>query len=227
MPSSAAESLTAALGEVADLMAADPTPPGAIPVDPARSRAIARGCIVLLAGHLERYVYACNEELVQHINASAVPGDSLPLPVRLRHTHRIIEDIGQTQWDKRKGGLEELVASDAWLWSIAATGAMEPARILEWMKSPKPKALQTYFQMWGIPDIYVSITRQPHTRADLWLRLASLVDKRNLIAHGDLSVDATPNDIRQFRDAVRAFCLRSDGVIARHVSRTMAIASPW
>jgi hypothetical protein len=95
------------------------------------------------------------------------------------------------------------------------------------MKSPKPKSLMNYFAMWGIPDIFKAITRRPHTQTDLRLRLASLVDKRNQIAHGDHSVDATPAEIRQYRGAVRDFCARADSAIARHAARSVGGGKPW
>lgn len=227
MASQAALALETALSEVEELLSADPTPRGGVSPHPELSRVLSRAAVVLLAGHLERYVRDCNEELVEWVEASKVEGNRVPVALRLRHTQRAVEELARTQWDNRSTRLATFVQSDAWLWSQGATGTLEPSRLLEWMRSPKPKSLKAYFAMWGIPDIFTAITRRPNTRADLHLRLASLVDKRNLIAHGDHSVDATPGDIRAYSAAVRVFCARTDATIARHAARSVGANKPW
>lgn len=106
-------------------------------------------------------------------------------------------------------------------------GALEPDRLLMWMKSPNPKALVRYFRYWGIEDIFGRITRATHTRDYLWLRIKELVDKRNSIAHGDLATSATAADVRAYVKAVQTFAERSDAALAHQLSRLCAIDRPW
>jgi hypothetical protein len=81
--------------------------------------------------------------------------------------------------------------------------------------------------MWGITDIFSEITRKPTTRGRLWLRISDLVDKRNNIAHGDFTAEATYLDIVQYREAVRTFCARSDGRMAQQIAMILECGRPW
>ena len=51
--------------------------------------------------------------------------------------------------------------------------------------------------MWGIEDIFKAITRTPVHRRRLRMRIEELVEKRNNIAPGDLTVEAQYLDVVQ------------------------------
>lgn len=228
MPSKALAALKAALIEVDDLERGNPSKLGLKPVDPRLTRAIGRASIVLLSSHFERYIRAVNEEVTEHINAAAVSMASIPELIKLLHARPAIEELSACAWENRGGKLKEFQVSDGWLWlSSPASGRLEHSRILLWMKSPKPDNLVRFYRYWQIDDIFRAITSKDHTMRDFRLRLGELVNKRNNIAHGDPSVEATQQDIRLLRGSVWSFCERADRKLAQQVRITYLISPPW
>ena len=227
MPSEALTSLLDGLDEVRDLQRANPTPLGGMPSRPKVVRAINRSSVVLLTSHLERYLRALNEETVERINSLDVAGAQLPQAIRLHHSRAIIDRMLETQWDNRSAQLEEFALSDSWLWSDAPKGLLAAERLLKWMKSPSPKRILQLYRMWDVEDVFSRVTRKKHTRDRLWLRLDELVTKRNNIAHGDVTTEATSQDVASYMAVVREFCARGDRVMSRTVARHFGTALPW
>ena len=104
---------------------------------------------------------------------------------------------------------------------------LDHERLLTWMKAPTPKNLVRYYRYWGIGDIFDDITRTSHTRTELWLRLDELVRKRNNIAHGDATTEATPTDLRSYTRSALRFCERADRQMARALRRLVPATPPW
>jgi hypothetical protein len=228
MPSKALESLKEGLLEIGDLERGNPSKFGKQPVDPQLTRAIGRASIVLLVSHFERYLHAVNEEVAGHINALGVTGDRIPKDLRLLHTRPAIDALGPMQWDNRANKLQELVYTDGWLWSeLAIVGKLQHDRLMSWMKSPKPESVMRFYRYWQIPDIFKAITKRDHTKNDLRLRLQELTNKRNNIAHGDFTTEATQQDLRFYKIAVMDFCERADRKLAQQVKRLLNIPAPW
>jgi hypothetical protein len=228
MASNALAGLLAGLAEIRALQRANPSPQqGSGLKRPEVVRAIGRSEIVLLSSHFERFLYALNEEAVDSVCRSTVTSDSLPELLRLEHSRYAIDSIFATAWEKRGAVLSRYSADEADLWTPGApVRILDPSRILTWMKSPEPKNLIRYFRIWGIKDIFAEITRKPVTSAALRLRLGELVNKRNNIAHGDFSAEATYLDIVQYVSAVKIFCSRSDARLAKQLGVIMG-NKPW
>jgi hypothetical protein len=227
MPSAALGAFQQAVHEINDLERADPTPIGGTPVDSAIARVVGRATIVLLSSHFERYVYAVNEEATRHLATSVTDGTQLPEAMRLLHARPALDSLFETSWDRRGSQLEEFLSTDGWLWmSISPTG-LDHERLLTWMRTPTPKNLVRYYRYWGITDIFGAITRTVHTRTELWLKLDELVRKRNNIAHGDATTEATPTDLRSYTRAALRFCERADRQMARALTHLGAATPPW
>ena len=95
------------------------------------------------------------------------------------------------------------------------------------MRSPLPKRIKLFFELWGVTDVFSRVTRQAHTRQRMWLRLQELVEKRNDIAHGEASTEATYQDISSYITTVHTFCKRADGVLGRILSQRIGTGRPW
>lgn len=226
MPSVAYGDLENALGEVVDLQRGNPTPTGSSLHDPALTRVIGRASVVLLSSHFERYLYAVNDEAAHEIGESGVASERLPETLRLLHSASAIDALSITQWSNRATQLAAFVEGESWLWRQGATGVLDASRLLAWMRAPHPDDVVRYYRYWGIHDIFRAITRTPHTLRDLRLRLGELVSKRNGIAHGDFAVEATQEDVRLYRAAVRTFGTRADRALAQSLARLTGTV-PW
>ena len=227
MASQAAAALSAGIAEVAELLRADPAPAGGISPAPDLSKALARASVVLIVSHLERFIHASNEAAALRINATATTGDRLPHLLRLRHSRLAIDEVFHTQWLKRGTGLAKLVSDNSWLWTDGTAGTLDHDRVLDWMKTPSPRSLVKYYRVWGVDNVFDAITRAPHVRGDLLLRLTEVVDKRNAIAHGDASVNPTTADVRAYLRAVATFVARTDRLLARRLATITGNARPW
>jgi hypothetical protein len=227
MPSEALKLLFAGIEEVRDLQTANPTPPGGLPDRPRVVRAINRASVVLLCSHLERYLRNVNEEAVRSINAATILGAALPESLRLQHSKIAIDELGDAQWDKRAAMLAHLVQKDGWLWAALPKADLDHDRLLRWLKSPSPDRSKRLFRLWNISDIFAVITRQPHTRQRMWLKLKELVEKRNDIAHGNSGAEATYQDVATYLAVVRTFCERADRALSRTLAEFLGGVRPW
>jgi len=222
----ALQEYTQGVKEVKHLLRVLPRKVHGISTDPDVDRAVVRACIVLLTSHLEGYLKSVNEEAVAYINGLAVTGDRLPRSLRLKHSSDVIDVLAGTQWDRRADGLTAFIAGDAPLWNNG-TVRLEAGRLMVGFKTPKPKAIVTYFERWGTDDIFSAITRSPARRSHYWLRIQSLADKRNNIAHGDASETATPKDVRQYHDAVGSLVARLDNKLSLIIANCFGCTKPW
>jgi RiboL-PSP-HEPN len=213
--------------EVDELQQADPTPVGAAPLSPEITRVIGRASVVLLSSHFERYVYAINEEATQIVNDEGVAGDLLPETIRLLHSAEPLDVLLGTSWERRSEQLAAFIETEAWLWKSGSTGALDHNRLIVWMKAPSPKYLVRYFRCWGIDNVFLAITRTPHTRSELQLRIEELVQKRNNIAHGDLSIEATHTDVALYREVTTTFSERADRILGKTVGKLIGRRSAW
>ncbi len=228
MPSNALENLEIGLAEIQALQRANPSPQqGSGLKRPEVVRAMGRSEIVLLSSHFERYIRALNEEAVDSVCNSSMTAADLSERLKLQHARHAIDKIYEITWERRADALTDYSARESWLWEAAAPISMlDSSRLLTWMKAPTAKNVIRAFGLWGIPDIFRAITRKPIHYGRLRLRIDELVEKRNNIAHGDFTVEATYLDVVQYTSAVRRFCTSADLRLASQLSRTLH-TRPW
>lgn len=228
MPSDSLAAFASGIVEVRDLERGDPTSRGDAPTDPQLARVVGRASVVLLSSHFERYIYSVNEEAAAVLNSTPDTPAQLPELFRLLHSRSAIDGLVETGWEHRGSGLRNLIVTDAWLWTDELPGGVvDHRRLLDWMKAPTPQNLVRYYRCWGVADIFASITRTAHTRTDLRLKLEELVRKRNNIAHGDPTTEATRLDMRGYESAALRFCERADRRLAGVLGHILEASSPW
>ena len=225
--SKALNALLNALQEVDHLESINPTPTGAAPQKSEVTRVIGRAGVVLISSHLERYVRAVNEEVINAMNVNEVSAARIPVELRLLHADASIDSLAKTQWNKREVSLQSFLDSDGWLWSDGKGHRMQHDRLLRWLKSPDSDRLVRYYKYWTINDIFTSITKKRSTRDELRANIDALVTKRNNIAHGDNGENATQSDVRAYKKAVITFAKRSDKLLAKTIARHFGLKSIW
>ena len=226
MPSQALHDLGVGASEVRDILRADPTPPGGLPLDPGITRALTRAALVMLCGHFERYIRGSVGEAIGIMNQATVDRDSLPPRFKLQHSREPVESLWQTSWERREEALCQFFESEGWLWARLPQGTLDEKRLLGFLKAPVPKRVARLYGMWGVNDIFRRITRAEHTRTRFRWRLKELVEKRNNIAHGEFTIETTRGDVDEYLDVVVEFCRRADGVLAK-VLRRWGVPCGW
>lgn len=193
------------------------------------AKAHGRACVVLLSSHLDRYIYAVNEEAVDWLNGQSCSLDAFPEEFLLQHSRRPVDSLAELSWERRGASLSSFIASHGPVWSPGGcSGSLDANELVTWLKSPKPESLVRFYRLYGIENIFYSVTRKPSTRGVLYLGIRELVEKRNNIAHGDFQTQATPMDVTRYLTAVRRFGESADKVFARGVRKmAKATAAPW
>lgn len=193
------------------------------------ARAHGRACTVLLCSHFERYIYAVNGEAIDWINGEQPSLSLIPMTLLLQHSRAPIEDIARTDWTRRELKLKDFMSSDGALWSTSSTSVfLDHSQLLTWLKTPKPTDLIRFYRQYEIQDIFKVITRSPRIGAQLKLDLTELSEKRNNIAHGDLSSEALQTDVTRYLTAVAKFSSSADWAFARQLRRiTKSSRLPW
>ncbi len=229
MVSRALQSLYDGIDEIDALQRANPTPAeGGGLTRPEITRAMGRAEVVLLSSHLEQFIYGLTEDSVAFVVDEAVVAENIPLAVRLQNVRVPLDQLLETQWDNRADQLLAYTDQHAPLWAVGTpVQHLDADRILMWMKSPNPRSLTKAFKMWGIADIFSAITTKAKHRNRLRWRIDELVTKRNNIAHGDFTVEATHLDVGSYRRAVREFCERADKQMSRRLAALAGTERPW
>lgn len=230
MTSQALADLLAGVEEVRALRAHYPVPRRLPTGDKAvAARAHGRSCVVLLSSHLDRYVYAVNEEAIQWLNARTCTLGRFPEEFLLQHSRGAVDALAERVWERRADPLREFVKQQAPIWTGSGqTGLLAHEELVTWLKSPKPESLVRFYRLYGIENIFTAVTRSASTRAALYLGIRELVEKRNNIAHGDFQTQALPMDVTRYLSAVSKFAKSADLVFARTLSKLARSSQrPW
>ena len=225
MPSEAYRELIEALEEVDDLESVGRRSQRRLTTG--QARAVGRSGVVLLSSHWERFLRAMHAEAVDFLNGHAVDLSKLPLTVWTTDLNYRINSLADMQPSNRSEQLCAFFEEYSWRWGFGPRGVIDAEVSLQWMKAPDPKRVTRLFKMWGVPQIFKRITRAENTRKDLYLNIQTLVEKRNNIAHGDASVEASRSDVRRYARAVKLFAERSDRVLRRRIESAYPGFAPW
>lgn len=231
MSSKALLDLVGGVDEVRALRTHYPVPSRGFPTgDKALAvKAHGRACVVLLSSHLDRYIYAVNEEAIEWVNSSSCDLSHFPEVFLLQHSQRVVDELSGRNWERRATPLKEFMAIHGPIWTPpGSAGTLKHDEMLTWMKSPAPENLTRFYRMYGITNIFHKITRKPGPRSLLYLGLRELVEKRNNIAHGDAATQALSADVTRYLTAVSKFAQSADKTLAGSLRSMVGTgAAPW
>ncbi|MEU0275353.1 MAE_28990/MAE_18760 family HEPN-like nuclease [Streptomyces sp. NPDC006307] len=167
--------------------------------------AVHRACLVLLVAHFEGFAKAALSEYVDEVCAVRPPVRKVPPEFLELFTRDRIQEIASLPpGADRVHRTRRLFTAFSALWDQERS--IDPrvisAKILaRQMTSLKPEVLQESFALIGIDDIVGQATSHLHksgmsVRVDI--KLEEIVNKRNLIAHGDYSIKPTSADLEDY-----------------------------
>ncbi|MFE5973956.1 MAE_28990/MAE_18760 family HEPN-like nuclease [Streptomyces sp. NPDC056460] len=167
--------------------------------------AVHRACLVLLVAHFEGFAKAALSEYVDEVCAVRPPVRKLPPEFLELFTRDRIQEIASLPpGSDRVNRTRRLFTAYSDLWDEGRT--IDPqiisAKILaRKMTSLKPDVLRESFSLIGVEDVIAQATLSlsgagMSVRVDA--KLEEIVNKRNLIAHGDYSVKPTSTDLEEY-----------------------------
>jgi hypothetical protein len=165
---------------------------------------------------------------MEYLSGCSLVASAIPIKIRLLQSKGSVDLLAQRQWDTRESALVEFVKDHGPLWmDTTSITHLDPSANLEWMKSPKPKAVTRFFALYGVNDVFGAVTRASNGRLRLTRELGSLVDNRNGIAHGDQTVQPQRTELTEYIKAVRDFCTRADKRLNAALGALSGKACPW
>lgn len=228
MTSQSFQDLSARLAEVASLSQADP----ARSADFSRTQfsgAVNRASIVLLSAHLEGYledvVVEAMDSLVQH---SALV-ENIPRLLRALHVEDHIATMEPVKDRKARAvRIEKLFKAEASWWvhgAVVQATMLRQQTVCSEMSNPGAREVKQFLELVGVDlDAYLRSTGAD----DLLRQLNGLVGRRNAIAHGEVSAQATYSDVDAYMTLVEGLCSEIDSAIASSVQAICNIAVlPW
>ncbi|MFB8242855.1 MAE_28990/MAE_18760 family HEPN-like nuclease [Kitasatospora purpeofusca] len=193
--------------EINHLLAARPSSPLIPRADEAvrLENAVHRASLVLLVAHFEGFAKAALREYVDEICAVRPPARKVPPALLELFTRERIQEIASlSPGEERVNRTRRLFSGFSGLWDEERS--IDPrvisSKILaRQMTSLRPNVLREAFSLIGISDIINEATEALRVngfsiRVDV--KLEEIVDKRNLIAHGDYSVKPTSAELQGY-----------------------------
>ncbi|MFF5518879.1 MAE_28990/MAE_18760 family HEPN-like nuclease [Streptomyces coeruleorubidus] len=195
--------------------------------------AVHRACLVLLVAHFEGFAKAALSEYVDEVCAVRPPARKVPPAFLELFTRDRIQEIASLPAGvDRVHRTRKLFTAFSALWD--QDRSIDPqvisAKILaRQMTSLKPDVLRESFSLIGIDDIIADATSNLQTaglsvRVDI--KLEEIVDKRNLIAHGDYSIKPTSTDLEDYIDFFMAVGDAFSRSVVQAIDQACTLRSP-
>ena len=181
--------------------------------------ALCRGSIVLLCGHLEAYVKEVGEVALNSIFAKKVDRKRVAPQFFYHISKDLLDEVQDTSDPARIAPkLFTFLEQDYLFWSqVGSFPTVLPVdRFNKGFSNPGFKKIQSYFNRFGYSlykkDLAIVLKASYQPTINM---VDHLVDIRNKIAHGDISVSKTPQDIEDMMKIIREYCRTTDIVFAQ------------
>lgn len=228
MSSQSFQDLTARLTEVKTLAGLDPSRAG----DNTQahvSNAINRACVLLLSAHLEGFIEDLVQEGLDFVVANGCPVDHLPLILRALHAERHLRELEPMKdRNARAPRIQRLFQEESALWVVgsAVQAAMiKQALVRAEMSNPGSNEIKAFLRYL---DVDIEGSLKAAGEMHLLGRVNGLIQKRNEVAHGEVSATATALDVDTYVQVVADLCRHIEDAVARGVRDLCRLtALPW
>lgn len=181
-------------------------------------KALCRGAIVLLSGHLEAFVRELGEVALDSLHAKRVSRDRLSSRLYYHISKDILDAIRDTSDpEKIAEKVFAFIQSDLTFWSRNGPfpDPVPTERFNKAFSSPAFKKINSYFNRFGYADYHRDLGHL--LKADYLPTVTMvdhLVDTRNKIAHGDPMASKTPAEVKDMMIMIRTYCRATDSCFA-------------
>lgn len=198
------------------------------------ANALHRGSVMLLSGHLERYVESLVVEAIDAINSAAPPVNQIPEPLRMIQAEQALFDAwGSSQRDRKKTMqiIKKSVSEFPWIWSDKDPCGNLKAEFLigeNRFSNPTPYKINEVFDYFGIGKVVskaVDLYQSPD-KGLIEIKVSELIQKRNEIAHTATASSLTRQDVIDYLIHSRKLVRAIDIVVGRQI-QTITGAWPW
>lgn len=189
---------------------------------------LCRAALVLLSSHMEGFFEDLIQDILQFYELINTQFSNLPLRIRVVQIKKRITAI-ETATDKRIWeAVQQIRTSDIADDSLICTpGNLNLDNHIRGFSNPGSKEVKELFKSIGIEDIWELLKRKRFRVKILKATLDSLVNKRNPIAHGNIAVTVTPNDIKQYITDMKKLAKKFDKIIQLHLTDESGYPNPW
>jgi hypothetical protein len=193
------------------------------------SNAVNRACLVLLCAHLEGFLEDLVVEALDTMAQLRTPVAQLPMALRALHVEEHLRRIEPLKdRNARAPHIERMFQIEASLWERGAcltVSMLRPKTVCAEMSNPGSKQVRRFL---SILDVDISQFLRDEGATDLLGRIDGLVSRRNAIAHGDLSTNATFIDVDLYIELVRRIADAAEAATASTVQRICGLNQlPW
>jgi hypothetical protein len=177
-----------------------------------------RAAIVLLCAHLEAYIKELGEVALTGIELKAVPRSEIASQFYYHISKDVLNDLKNTsQPDRIAEKLFLFLSDDLPYWDRNGPfpQPLPVERFNKGFSNPGFDKIRAYFNRFGYGQYQGDLGGVLRANYNVTVNMVDhLVDTRNKIAHGDLSVTKTPSDVEQMINIIRSYCGATDSVFA-------------
>ena len=184
--------------------------------DREKENAIHRASIVMLCGHIEGYVEDVLEEFIDSIRSVGMISSNIPSALKVILCRPGLTLLNNGDYNILVERIPQFIKKYEALWW--STERINPEAFPEFIKkdwqmgNPWPGTIDTYLKRIGIEGFW------DETNSTVKGDLDTLVQKRNLIAHGHFEATATHDDIERYIGSVRELVELLDSKIEQHLN---------
>ncbi len=196
------------------------------------ANALHRGSVMLLSGHLEKYVESLVVEAIDSINTAAPPVLRIPEPLRMIQVEdSLFSGWSGAQKDRKRtmNSIKTSVSTYPWIWNDKdPCGKMSGDVLIGENKfsNPSPNKIKDLFTYFGIENVVsTALSLYEIANRDLIeIKVNELVQKRNVIAHTASTPSLTRQDVVDYLINSRRLVRGLDIIVGNQIN---AIIGNW
>lgn len=182
-------------------------------------KAIHRASLVMLCGHVQGYIEDALEEFLDRLRSNRVSSGKIPPELKVALCKPDLITLKNDDYNILVQRIPQFIRRYEGIWCSMREIPPEEFPEIEtrdWrMGNPWPNTLEMYLKRIGIEELWDDSSRT--LKSDL----NTVVEKRNLIAHGHFDATATNEDIRRYIESMQELIQRIDIMIETHLNNIM------